>query len=198
MKQAKRAMSKSKEYVAYHSAKQRCTNPNKVTYKYYGGRGIKFLLPPFAEFLAAIGPCPQDMELDRIDNDGNYEISNVRWATRKQQIHNRRSWASPVTCGALYRQTRSRFWWFSCYVNGKRVRRSTGVPAEQPGHSLSIMDPSESEIATETKGLELFSNFRMNDLWCREGESNPHRAFAPADFKSAASANFAIPAFETF
>src|ERR1700722_18312658 len=30
--------------------------------------------------------------------------------------------------------------------------------------------------------------------WCREGESNPHRAFAPADFKSAASANFAIPA----
>src|ERR1700678_2812583 len=31
-------------------------------------------------------------------------------------------------------------------------------------------------------------------LWCREGESNPHRAFAPADFKSAASANFAIPA----
>ena len=32
------------------------------------------------------------------------------------------------------------------------------------------------------------------NCWCREGESNPHRAFAPADFKSAASANFAIPA----
>jgi len=32
------------------------------------------------------------------------------------------------------------------------------------------------------------------EIWCREGESNPHRAFAPADFKSAASANFAIPA----
>ena len=34
----------------------------------------------------------------------------------------------------------------------------------------------------------------MGWTWCREGESNPHRAFAPADFKSAASANFAIPA----
>jgi hypothetical protein len=34
--------------------------------------------------------------------------------------------------------------------------------------------------------------------WCREGESNPHRAFAPADFKSAASANFAIPARDHF
>jgi hypothetical protein len=34
----------------------------------------------------------------------------------------------------------------------------------------------------------------LRNRWCREGESNPHRAFAPADFKSAASANFAIPA----
>jgi hypothetical protein len=50
-------------------------------------------------------------------------------------------------------------------------------------------------------GRDAAVNERLEPLpgsWCREGESNPHRAFAPADFKSAASANFAIPARDHF
>ena len=73
--------------------RQRCENPNDPAYKHYGGRGIA-LHPQWAEFenfYAAVGDPPFDgASLDRIDNDGNYEPGNVRWATRTTQARNRR------------------------------------------------------------------------------------------------------------
>lgn len=82
------------EYQAYHEAKNRCTNPKNVSYETHGGRGIKFLLPTFPEFFAHIGPKPEPKRaysLDRINNDGNYEVGNIRWATRSQQQRNKRN-----------------------------------------------------------------------------------------------------------
>lgn len=79
------------EYRAYTNAKQRCSNPNVPGYSYYGGRGIKFLLPPFPEFLEHIGERPSSKHsLDRIKAEGNYEIGNIRWATREVQASNKR------------------------------------------------------------------------------------------------------------
>ena len=78
------------EYRAYHAAKNRCTNIKDENYKGYGGRGIQFKLPDFIEFYKELGPRPANMTLDRIDNSGNYEIGNVRWATKSQQAFNRR------------------------------------------------------------------------------------------------------------
>ena len=77
---------------AYHGAKQRCTNPNHDSWKYYGGRGIEFRFTSFKQFLWDIGgPTPSpDHTLDRIDNDGHYEPGNVRWATRSVQAGNKR------------------------------------------------------------------------------------------------------------
>lgn len=73
----------------YKWAKTRCNNPNTKQWHNYGGRGIKFLFSSFEEFLNELGPRPLNYSLDRIDNNGNYEIGNVRWASRKDQNNNK-------------------------------------------------------------------------------------------------------------
>lgn len=82
------------EYNAWCGMRQRCTNPRTVRWKDYGGRGIKVCaewMHDFAAFLRDVGHRPSsDHTLDRINNDGNYEPGNVRWATRSEQSINRR------------------------------------------------------------------------------------------------------------
>ena len=85
-------LSKTPEYRAWKGAEHRCTNPKSINFHSYGGRGIEFRLPNFVEFLAHIGPRPSNKHsLDRIDNEGHYEIGNIRWATINIQNRNRRS-----------------------------------------------------------------------------------------------------------
>ena len=83
----------SVEYNAWMHMRQRCSNPNYHAYARYGGRGIKVCdrwLNSFEAFLADMGRRPSGRRsLDRIDNNGNYEPSNCRWATPVQQIRNR-------------------------------------------------------------------------------------------------------------
>lgn len=87
-------MSKTPEYLAWNQMIQRCTNKNLRNYSDYGGRGIKVCdewKVSFSAFYQHIGPRPSaDHSLDRIDNDGNYEPGNVRWATDRQQRDNSR------------------------------------------------------------------------------------------------------------
>lgn len=82
----------SGEYVAYMSARRRCQRTEgHPDYRDYAGRGIRFNFESFEQFLANLGPRPsRSHSLDRIDNDGNYEPGNVRWATHKEQSVNRR------------------------------------------------------------------------------------------------------------
>lgn len=83
----------TKEYNAWKSMRARCKNKNVKQFKDYGGRGITYSKKweIFENFLNDVGFAPdKNLTLDRIDNDGNYEPGNVRWATRKQQQQNRR------------------------------------------------------------------------------------------------------------
>lgn len=80
------------EYMAYHDAKRRCVNPyHSTNQKNYKDRGIKFLFCSFQQFFDCLGPRPDGTSLDRIDNDGHYEPSNVRWATATEQAQNKRT-----------------------------------------------------------------------------------------------------------
>ncbi len=93
----KHGMSGAPEYKAFLNARDRCENSKDKRYAEYGARGIKFRLESFEQFFAHIGPRPEGVDgigkalysLDRIDNDGDYCIGNVRWATRLEQEHNK-------------------------------------------------------------------------------------------------------------
>ena len=77
-------------YRIWKGMNQRCKNKNHPKYNRYGGRGIKVCdeWNVFLNFLMDMGTPDGVLEIDRIDNAGNYEKKNCRWATRKQQTRN--------------------------------------------------------------------------------------------------------------
>lgn len=79
-------------YISWCNMIQRCTNSNSTGYINYGGRGITICERwlDFRNFYKDMGDKPENRSLDRINNDGNYEPSNCRWATPYEQTNNRR------------------------------------------------------------------------------------------------------------
>jgi len=88
----KHGYSKTSEYNVWQNMKKRCYSESDNRFDRYGGRGIKVCDSwenSFLNFITDMGPKPfEGAEIDRIDNDGNYEPSNCRWVSRTQNIRN--------------------------------------------------------------------------------------------------------------
>lgn len=91
----KHGMNRTPEHIAWKRMKARCYNIKGPDFADYGARGIVVCdgwLHSFANFYANVGPRPSPQHsIDRINNNGNYEPGNVRWATSTQQARNKRN-----------------------------------------------------------------------------------------------------------
>lgn len=90
----KHGLSKHPLYVVWVGMRGRCYDPKSPSYYNYGGRGVKvcdYWLEDFMNFYNDMSPTyKDDLQLDRINNDGNYLKENCRWVTVAQNLHNKR------------------------------------------------------------------------------------------------------------
>lgn len=112
------------EYNIWVKMKIRCSSEKDSHYKYYGGRGIKVCdrwISSFQNFYNDLGSRPSPKHsIDRIDNNGDYEPNNCRWATRHEQIANR---STIKTITGVYKHTQSGHWVAEFYMDNKILLR---------------------------------------------------------------------------
>lgn len=142
------------EYAAWGHMKSRCLSPANTYYADYGGRGITVCqqwIDSFQSFLADVGSRPSAQHsLDRINNDGNYEPGNVRWALSDVQQNNKRN----TTLITAFGQTMSIPQW----------SRYTGIPKDTIRYRLSQGRSMDGVFSKE--------HFRSKySEWVRKGKS---------------------------
>jgi hypothetical protein len=135
------------EHWTWVAMRTRCNCPTYKDYAYYGGRGIRVCdrwQTSFENFLADMGPRPSSRHtLDRIDNNGNYEPGNCRWATWKEQSRNKRNSiyvefeGERITVDELSHRTK-------IPVGTLHGRHKSGAPLLEPGRLRGESHPLTS------------------------------------------------------
>lgn len=121
----KHGMSKTTIYKRWASMKQRCNNVNSIGYKNYGGRGIKVCSDWNDSFLnfyewAINNGFKKELEIDRINNDGNYEPLNCQFITKKENMSSakKRQYKGCRTTGVVTSKGKFKA---HVFINGKRI-----------------------------------------------------------------------------
>lgn len=163
-------MTHTPEYRSWNSMHQRCHDEIHPAYHKYGGNGITICerWNSFQAFYEDMGPRPEGTSLDRINPYGNYEPSNCRWATPRQQANNRRESISSMAR--------------KCDLTPKLVlgRLRKGWPIEdaltvEKGHRQDGL-PSQTELAR----IWGMSRERVRQILNRAGL---HKGRRPLDWK---------------
>ncbi len=172
-------------YQCWANIKKKCTNPNYMSYERYGGRGISFCArwERFDNFLADMGPYwSEGLEIDRINNDGNYEPSNCRWVTRKQNNANRSKDVGSSKFRGVRWHTRDQKWeaiisidnktkglgYFSSEEAAARVRDEAIISRFGPEMSLNfpLIRIRDDDILVHSSSYEdTFGRFKQVHEW---------------------------------
>ena len=132
----------------YRGMKQRCYYPKHKAYSRYGGRGIsvcdkwKNSSKPFFEWALANG-YRDDLTLDRIDNNGNYEPSNCRWITHREQCYNRGSKSNTGVVGVCYNKSHK---CYEAYIRIDGILRHLGSPKTLE-EAVALRKKAEEDVA---------------------------------------------------
>lgn len=152
-------------FTVWKSMRQRCNNPNMPSYFRYGGRGIS-VCPQWADFwqfVSDMGPRPVGTSLDRIDNDGNYEPANCRWASKKEQQRNQRRAVYVTIEGAQYRAIE--------LAERYGLKPDTIVSRAAKGMTFAQVTQAERHVFTAglAKGGQASGAVRRSRTHCRNG-----------------------------
>jgi hypothetical protein len=155
-------MGKSKEYRAWYSMIQRCTNIKNRQYKNYGGRGINIcedFLNSFAKFLEHVGKSPgKEYSIDRINNNLGYDYGNIRWATRKEQANNKRNNITLEIDGISRKFTE----WLEIHELNSRTERMRVYLKIRKG-----IHPKNAFESKKTKYININGQSKTIKEWCK-------------------------------
>lgn len=169
-------MSEKRLKNIYYGMKQRCCNPNRPNYRYYGGRGITICdewLNSFQAFStwSMDNGYQEGLSIDRIDYNGNYEPSNCRWVSMKEQAANKRPrntqplspqtfqkqkriWSNTGAFGVTYDKKAHRYRVYS--------RRNYLGSCKSLQEAIAIREQAEKEVHMANNEKELINLIRNN------------------------------------